>query len=57
MPLFIIISGYVTRYSKPLSDGKSLLSFVKKALFGLFVPVVGVDDPRQRTHFRANFFP
>ena len=30
LPLFIIISGYVTRYSKPLTDGKSLWSFVKK---------------------------
>ncbi len=31
MPLFIIISGYVTRYSKPLTNGKSLWKFVKNA--------------------------
>ena len=38
MPLFIIISGYVTRYSKPLTDGKSLWSFVKKRSLAYLCP-------------------
>lgn len=38
LPLFIIISGYVTRYSKPLTDGKSLWSFVKKRSLACLCP-------------------
>lgn len=38
MPLFIIISGYVTRYSKPLTDGKSLRRFVKKRSLAYLCP-------------------
>lgn len=30
MPLFIIISGYVTKYSKPLTTRDKLWVFVKK---------------------------
>ena len=38
MPLFILISGYVTRYSKPLSDGKSLWLFIKKRTLAYLLP-------------------
>lgn len=38
MPLFIIISGYVTRYSKPLTDRKSLWRFVKKRTLAYMCP-------------------
>ena len=30
MPLFILISGYVTKYSRPISDGKGLWKYVKR---------------------------
>ena len=38
MPLFIIISGYVTRYSRPLSDGAGLWKFVKKRSLAYLLP-------------------
>ena len=38
MPLFIIISGYVTRYSRPLLDSESLLEFVKKRTLAYILP-------------------
>lgn len=40
MPLFIIISGYVTRYSRPLSDGAGLWKFVKKRSLAYLLPWV-----------------
>ena len=30
MPLFILISGFVTKYSRPISDGKGLWKYVKR---------------------------
>lgn len=38
MPLFIIISGYVTRYSRPLSDGAGLWKFIKKRSLAYLLP-------------------
>lgn len=38
MPLFIIISGYVTRYSRPLTDGAGLLKFIKKRSLAYLLP-------------------
>lgn len=38
MPLFIIISGYVTRYSRPLLNGGALWSFVKKRSLAYLFP-------------------
>lgn len=38
MPLFIVISGYVTRYSRPLSDGTALLKFIKKRSLAYLLP-------------------
>lgn len=40
MPLFIIISGYVTRYSRPLIDGAGLWNFIKKRTFAYLLPWV-----------------
>lgn len=40
MPLFILISGYVTRYSKPISDRKSLWLYVKKRTLAYLLPWV-----------------
>mgnify|MGYP002672497968 CR=1 FL=1 len=37
MPLFIVISGYVTRYSRPLVDS-SLWKFVKKRTLAYLLP-------------------
>ena len=38
MPLFMIISGYVTKYSKQIKDFKSLLEFVKKRSLSYLLP-------------------
>ena len=38
MPLFIVISGYVTRYSRPLFDGTALLKFIKKRSLAYLLP-------------------
>lgn len=38
MPLFIIISGYVTRYSRPLVDVAGLLKFIKKRSLAYLMP-------------------
>lgn len=38
MPLFIIISGYVTRYSQPISSGINLWKFVKKRTLAYLLP-------------------
>lgn len=38
MPLFIVISGYVTRYSRPLVDSSSLWKFVKKRTLAYLLP-------------------
>ena len=40
LPLFIIISGYVTRYSRPLADGTGLLKFIKKRTLAYLLPWV-----------------
>lgn len=40
MPLFIIISGYVTRYSRPITDGTGLLKFFKKRSLAYLLPWV-----------------
>lgn len=38
MPLFILISGYVTRYSKKISSGGMLLSYVKRRTMAYLLP-------------------
>ncbi len=38
MPLFILISGYLTRYSKPLLSGKDLWGLVKKRTLAYLLP-------------------
>lgn len=38
LPLFIIISGYVTRYSRPLSDGTVLWKFIMKRSLAYLLP-------------------
>lgn len=40
MPMFFIISGYVTRYSKPLSSASSLLHYLRKRTFAYIIPWV-----------------
>ena len=38
MPLFILISGYVTKYSRPISDGKGLWKYVKRRTAAYMLP-------------------
>ena len=38
MPLFILISGYVTRYSKKISSGGMLWSYVKRRTMAYLLP-------------------
>lgn len=38
MPLFFIISGYVTRYSRPLTNAKGLFTFIKKRTLAYLIP-------------------
>lgn len=38
MPLFILISGYVTKYSRPISDGKGLWKYVKRRTVAYILP-------------------
>lgn len=38
MPLFILISGYVTKYSRPISDGKGLWKYVKRRSVAYMLP-------------------
>lgn len=38
MPLFIIISGYVTRYSRPLTDASGFWKFIKKRTLAYMLP-------------------
>ena len=38
MPLFILISGYVTKYSRPISDGKGLWKYVKRRTIAYMIP-------------------
>lgn len=38
MPLFILISGYVIRYSKKISDGSMLWSYVKRRTIAYLLP-------------------
>ena len=38
MPLFILISGYVTRYSKPIISGKAYGKFVWKRTLAYLLP-------------------
>ena len=38
MPLFILISGYVTKYSRPISDGKGLWKYVKRRTVSYMLP-------------------
>lgn len=38
MPLFILISGYVTKYSCPISDGKGLWKYVKRRTGAYMLP-------------------
>ena len=38
MPLFILISGYVTRYSKPLTEGHMLWGWIKKRTIAYLLP-------------------
>lgn len=38
MPLFILISGYVTKYSRPISDSKGLWKYVKRRTVAYMFP-------------------
>ena len=38
MPLFILISGYVTKYSRPISGGKGLWKYVKRRTAAYMLP-------------------
>lgn len=38
MPLFILISGYVTKYSRPICDGKGLWEYVKRRTIAYMLP-------------------
>lgn len=38
MPLFMLISGYVTKYSKPIVSGKALLRLLKKRSLSYLIP-------------------
>ena len=38
MPLFILISGYVTKYSRPISDGEGLWKYVKRRTIAYMLP-------------------
>ena len=38
MPLFILISGYVTKYSRPISDGNGLWKYVKRRTVAICCP-------------------
>ena len=38
MPLFVLISGYVTKYSRPISDGKELWKYVKRRTVAYMLP-------------------
>ena len=38
MPLFILISGYVTKYSRPICDGKGLWKYVKRRTIAYMLP-------------------
>lgn len=38
MPLFIIISGYLTKYSKKIESGDDLFEFLKKRTFAYLLP-------------------
>lgn len=38
MPLFVIISGYVSRYSQPITNGICLLNFIKKRTLAYLLP-------------------
>lgn len=43
MPLFMLISGYVTKYSKPIVSGKALLRLLKKRSLSYLIPWIGMD--------------
>lgn len=38
MPLFILISGFVTKYSRPISDGMGLWKYVKRRTVAYMLP-------------------
>lgn len=38
MPLFVLISGYVTKYSRPISDSKGLWKYVKRRTIAYMLP-------------------
>lgn len=38
MPLFILISGYVTKYSRSICDGKDLGKYVKRRTVAYMLP-------------------
>ena len=38
MPLFILISGYVTKYSRPISNSKGLWKYVKRRTVAYMLP-------------------
>ena len=38
MPLFILISGYVTKYSRPISDGRGLWKYVQRRTVAYMLP-------------------
>ena len=40
MPLFMLISGYITKFSKPVDSGKSYLKFIQKRTLTYILPWV-----------------
>lgn len=38
MPLFMLISGYVTKYSRPVNSNKSLIIYIARRTYSYLVP-------------------
>lgn len=57
MPLFFIVSGYVTRYSKPLNSATNLGAFLKKRTLAYLLPwLVWTFFVRGLIFGQSNFF-
>lgn len=57
MPLFFIVSGYVTRYSKPLNSASNLGAFLKKRTLAYLLPwLVWTFFVRGLIFGQSNFF-
>lgn len=61
MPLFIIISGYVNRYSKPIESGNALWIYLKKRTLAYLLPwavwtfLIRGGIFQQRSFFNLNY--